>query len=123
MSNGNPNEQPTTQEVVAALFAYAADLMKAGHRRAEIEANLIENGVSQKTAAIVVQKLFSLRAVARKKVVRRLLLGASLWSLAGVGLMIGSALTGKGDGFYVLAGVAIVFGVMQGYKGWRAWRA
>ena len=82
------DREPTDEEVVEALYAYAADQMSKGLHPLEVEAKIMEQGFDQETASAVVNNLneardSAARSGASSAGMRNMLVGA-LWCVGGI---------------------------------------
>ena len=107
----------TQEEVVQAVYKYAAELVKGGLSAKQMEGRLIEKGLDPGAASIVVRNVFSWRAMAIHKAAGRNMLYGALWCLGGllITLLTFSA-AGEGGRFLVAWG-AVLFGALQFFRG------
>lgn len=60
-------QEPTDEEIVDAIYAFAAEHMKNGSSAQEIQAMLVEKGLDQETAGAIVSNLARARAEASEQ--------------------------------------------------------
>jgi hypothetical protein len=110
---------PDTSEIVRAVFAHAAELMKAGSSPEDIRRNLVENGLDEKSAATCVRKLFELRARVQRKLARRQIFLGSCCAVAGALLWAGSLYAGLRGEYHLIGVAGLCFGGYGLYRGIR----
>ena len=54
-------QRPSPEEIVQALYGYAAELMKSGQSDWQVKSKLMEKGVDEQSASIVIENLRTLR--------------------------------------------------------------
>jgi hypothetical protein len=114
-----PDEEPSEEQVVQAICAFAAERMERGSSAAEVEAMLVEQGLDRESAATVVAKLATIRAEAAHEAGKKNMLYGALVCIGGIvvtAVTYGSA-AASGGGTYVVAWGAIVFGAIQFFHG------
>ena len=111
--------EPSQEKVMEAVYKHAADLIKAGLSGPQIESQLVKEGLDQESASIVVQNLLMLRFEAGKK---NMLYGA-LWCMGGIIVTAVTYAAASEGGTYVIAFGAIVFGVIQFFRGFFQYRS
>ena len=100
----------TSQEKrIKMVYKHAAELMKGGLSAANVEAQLVKEGLEPELAALVMQQLWTLRHSAGNK---KMLYGAIFFfgGLIVTGVTYSMATEGEG---YIIAGGAIIFGAIQ----------
>ena len=103
--------EPSEDEVVEALFTYAAQQMDAGVVPQQVESLLVEKGLDAESASIVGEKLTNARSDEyRRKGTRNLVAGA-VWCIGGTLVTVLSM--NAGGTRYIIAWGAIVFGAIQ----------
>ena len=105
----------TSQEKrIKRVYEHAAELMKGGLSAANVEAQLVKEGLEPELAALVMQQLWTLRHSAGNK---KMLYGAIFFfgGLIVTGVTYSMATEGEG---YIIAGGAIIFGAIQFLRGW-----
>ncbi|MEZ4299599.1 MAG: hypothetical protein R3B70_31915 [Polyangiaceae bacterium] len=121
-----PEQSPEdVKKAVEAVYAYGASLLRAGKTSAEVEEALIEKGIPQETAALVVSRLVK----AREEIVveasnknksqgqTNMALGA-LICIAGIVITAATySAASEGGGRYVVAWGAIIFGAIRFFRG------
>lgn len=109
----------TPEQVIEAVYAYAAEQMRNGVSSPEIERSLIEKGLDAEVAQRVVENLEEARAKVVQEAAHKNMLHGGLWCAGGIlvtALTYGAA-AGSGGGKYVVAWGAIVFGGIQFFRG------
>jgi hypothetical protein len=104
-------------ERVRELYRYAAELMKAGRPVAEIRLKLLEKGLNEESAVVVINSLVALRSRARVEAGRRNILRGALWCVGGIVVTAGTYLLAAPGETYIVAWGAIVFGAIQFIRG------
>jgi hypothetical protein len=104
---------PSLKDVVQAVFAHAADRMRHGGTPADIERDLVQNGLDPKVAAAVVQKLLAIRTEIMRRVTRRVMFMGIVLALGGLALFLGSWFSTQEAWQLALASTAMVLGVIQ----------
>ena len=102
------------------IFGFAAQMLKAGARRAKVEAALLERGLDKSSAALVLDNLFAARAKALKDAGLKDLITGLLWAVGGVvvtAVTYSLASSGSGGGTYFVAWGAVIFGGYQALRG------
>ena len=120
MSSPEPEPNPTPEEVAHAVFVFAAQLMAKGMHDADIKSQLIEKGLDEESAILVIRKLHEARDHVLKEAGRKNMLFGALWCIGGtlVTLITYSAASANpGGGSYVVAWGAIIFGAVQFFRG------
>lgn len=109
----------TAEQAVEAIYQYAAVQMRDGVPPAEIKRRLVEQGLSQETAGIVVGNLQKALAKARQEAGGKNMLFGALWCIGGIVVtaMTYAAAANNGGGTYVVAWGAIIFGTVQFCRG------
>lgn len=124
----NDNRKPKNDDVVQAVYAYAASLLREGKSSHEIRKALIERGLSEEAAYTVVDQLSRARSDAmsnaeRDNAVKNMLIGGVI-CIIGLVISIGSfqaASSSSSGGSYVVAWGAVIFGGWQFLKGLMAY--
>ena len=109
--------QPPQEQIVQAIYQYAAELVKAGNSAKQVEKKLMEKGLDQQAAAVVVQNLFQMRSKALKETGKKSMLYGALWFIGGTVVTLGTLAAASGGGTYVIAWGAIIFGAIQFFRG------
>ena len=113
-------EQELTEEyVVRAVYGYAAELMKANLSGPQIEQKLMEKGLDQESASIVVENLSSIRINALMLIEsgKKNMLYGALWCIGGLLVTAMTFLAANGGGIYIIAYGAIIGGAIQFFTG------
>jgi hypothetical protein len=110
-------QESTNEQAIRAVYNYAAELMKDGLSGPQIESHLIEKGLDQQAAAIVVRNLAELRTNAYKEAGKKNMLYGALWCIGGTVVTVITLAAASGGGTYVIAWGAIIFGGIQFLRG------
>jgi hypothetical protein len=104
-------------QVIQAVYAYAAHLIKVGHSRMQVEDRLVERGLDREAASTVVDKLLAMRAEAQEEAARKDMLYGALWCLGGVLVTALTYIAAEGGGVYIVWWGAIVYGAIRLFRG------
>lgn len=111
-------QELTREQLVDAVYGYAAELAKAKLTGPEIERKLVDKGLDESSAAVVVRNLFQARSKVLKEVGRKNMLYGALWCAGGtIVSLVTYDSASKGGGRYIVAWGAIVFGAIQFIRG------
>jgi len=110
-------QEPSQEEVVKAVYDYAAGLVKAGVAVPQIENILMEKGLDQESASIIVKNLLALRSKAIKNAGQKNMLYGALWCIGGIIVTAVTFTAASGGGTYIIAWGAIIFGAIQFFRG------
>ena len=113
----------TQNEIVQAVYQYGASLVKAGLSPSQIESKLMEKGLDQATASIVVKNLFTLRSKVVNEAARKNMLYGALWCIGGIVTTVWTYAAASGDGTYIVAWGAIIFGAIQFFRGFSQYNS
>lgn len=106
------------EQLVDAVYGYAAELAKANLTRPEIERKLMDKGLDEESAAVVVKNLFQARSKVLKEQGRKNMLYGALWCAGGaIVTLVTYDSASKGGGRYIVAWGAIIFGAIQFFRG------
>jgi len=109
-----PEPEQTPEQVVEAVYNFAADMMRRGVASDEIERALVEKGLDAESAATVVSNLEQARANAIKEAGKKNMLYGALWCIGGIVVTVVTySAAAAGGGSYVVAWGAIIFGGIQ----------
>lgn len=108
-----PPPEPTPEQVAAAVYGFAAELMRDGVPAIEIEQRLLGRGLRPEDAATVVQNLHEARERGVRGAGRRNMLFGALWCVGGVVVTAATFNAAQAGGGYVVAWGAILFGAIQ----------
>ncbi len=100
-----------SRELAEKLYSFAAEQLHSGRPASEVEQSLIRTGLSTAEAAVIVAALVRVRQDAG----RRNMLHGALW--CGGGLLVTLVSFQAGNGSFVLAWGAILFGAIQFFRG------
>jgi hypothetical protein len=116
-------QKPSNQQVVRAVYQYAADLLAVGISNQEIINKLKEKGLDDASASAVVTNVLKMRdQAARQSALKQIAIGAAI-CLVGMIITVGTySAASPGGGRFVLAWGAIIFGGFQFIRGLRAYR-
>lgn len=110
--------QVEQQEAVNQVYEYAADLMINEKMSAlETKKMLLENGVDEKSASVIVNNLEKQIEDAKKGRANKDMLYGALWCIGGIVVTAVTYSSASGGGTYVVAWGAILFGAIQFFKG------
>lgn len=111
-------EELTEEEMVQAIYAFAAEQMQQGAPPNAIEKALIEKGLDQESASTVVANLSQMRDEANVKSGKKNMIFGALWCVGGAVITAAtySAASAEG-GTYVVTWGAIIFGAIQFIQG------
>jgi hypothetical protein len=112
-----------TDQAVQQVYDFAANLMRAGTKEKAVVAKLVERGLSEEQAAVVVKNLKQARSKAYTQAgLRDMGIGAVI-CIIGIVVTVGtlSAARSGGGGSYVVAWGAILFGAAQFLRGVVNW--
>jgi hypothetical protein len=109
----------TAEQVVEAIYQFAAEQMRNGASPAEIKRRLIEQGLSAEAAGIVVSNLGKAISQSQQEAAQKNMLYGAVWCIGGIVVtaLTYAAASGGGGGSYVVAWGAIVFGAVQFFRG------
>lgn len=109
------------QQMVRAVYMYAAEQMKAGISDAGIIRQLEERGLDNQSARTVVEQLSAARYEALRKAAQRDMMVGGLFCIGGIlitAISYSSAASSPTGGSYVVTWGAIIFGAIQFFRGW-----
>lgn len=118
---------PEERQTVDAIYIFAAQMMKQGAAEQQIEKALIERGLPQDAARVVIANLSRVRRETRGKAgMRNMGMGAVVFVI-GLVITLGSyasAAASPSGGSYMIAYGAIIFGAIQFFQGlWQVNKA
>lgn len=114
MSN---TEEMSQDEVVQALYQFAAEKMRDGASNQQIQAALMEQGVDQESAEIIVSQLSEARDAQLKEAAQKNMMFGALWCIGGIVVTVLTYSAASEGGSYVVAWGAIIFGAIQFFRG------
>lgn len=114
------SSEPTDEEMVQAIYTYAAEQMANGVSDDQVESMLMAKGLDRETASIVVSNLAEHRDKARASAGQREMVVGGLWCAGGLAVTILTMQAAAGGGTYVVAWGAILFGAIQFFRGLAA---
>lgn len=117
-------QRVSDEQVVHAVYGFAADLMRKGESNYQIEKKLVEKGLNQADARAVVRTLSDERQrqvtqANRDAAMRNMAIGGVI-CVIGLVITIGSysaASSSPTGGSYTIAWGAVIFGGFQFFKG------
>jgi len=115
MSGHEPSA--SERQFVEAVYAFAAEQMKSGSSPQQVQARLVEEGLDQDSAGIVVSNLVDLRSEAIREAGRKNMLYGALWCIGGIIVTAATYSAASPGGTYVVAWGAILFGAIQFFRG------
>jgi cation transport ATPase len=112
------------EQIVQAVYGYAAQMMREGHGNYKIEKALVEKGLNAQEARQVVRQLSDERnrqisAAQKDNAMKNMAIGGVI-CLIGLAISIGSyqaAASSPTGGSYTLAWGAVIFGGIQFFRG------
>jgi hypothetical protein len=96
-------QEPSQEQVVQAVYGYAAELMKSGHSEWEIKSKLMGQGIDEESASVIVNNLITLRSQATQKAAKRNMIIGGLVCLVGIVVTVGTYAGASGGGTYIVA--------------------
>jgi hypothetical protein len=118
MSEGEAQATQEQEQVVEAVYAFAAEQMKNGASPEQIQATLVEKGLPQDAAEAVVSNLTRAVSEAKGKAGKKNMLYGALWCVGGIVVTAATySAASDGGGTYVVAWGAIIFGAIQFFRG------
>lgn len=115
MSEFSAEEQKAAEDV----YAYAANLMvHRDQNNYQVKTALMERGLDEASAEIVISNLEVQIEEARKKRANKDMLYGALWCVGGTVITVATySAASNGGGRYFVAWGAIIFGAIQFFKG------
>jgi hypothetical protein len=114
------NPEPTQQQVVQAVYGFAAQMMRDGSSHYQIEKALMEKGLNAESARVVVDNLSRMRNDAVRNAAFKSMAIGGIICVIGIVVTLGSysaASASPSGGSYVVAWGAVVFGGLQFFRG------
>jgi len=106
-------QQISEQEAVERIYAYAAQNMADGLSNRAIRDDLVEQGLDEQSADIVVRELNTAKKSAvRSMGMKHMGIGAA-WCIGGIVVTVATYQAASGGGTYVVAWGAIAFGGLE----------
>jgi len=112
MSNA---QQPSNDELIRSIYAYAAQEMGKGTPDFAISQALVQRGLEKSVADTVVNNLAEVRSKAKRNAAFRTMGIGGLICIVGLAITIGSMQAGGGR--FVVAWGAIIFGGFRFFQG------
>jgi len=128
-------QQPSQQEVIQAIFTYAAELKSSGLTRWQIEAKLVEKGLSREAASTVTNKIFNTSSAFASSSrgqthftpsasqrssgnggLGNMVIGGGI-ALIGLAVTIGTYSAAEGGGSYLIMWGPVIFGGIKFLQG------
>ena len=110
--------EPTQEEIMQAIYGFTAEKMEAGVSHAEIANELVEKGMDQESADMIVQQVHEVHREAYHTAGKKNIMYGALWAVGGTVVTVASyATAAEGDAKYVVAWGAIVYGAIQIFVG------
>lgn len=110
----------TEEEVVQAIYKFAATQMRDGVPNTEVRQSLVDEGLDEESAAVVVSNLAQMKSEAMALAGKKNMAFGALWFIGGsvvTAATYGAASSNPNGGSYVVAWGAIVFGTLQFLRG------
>ena len=115
------DQEPTEEEIVRDVYEFAAEQMANGASEWQVQNALIENGLDQECAMIVVSNLIRMRKEAVGAAGKKEMLHGALWCIGGITVTaVTYSLASEGAPFIIAFG-AIIFGAIQFFRGLAQW--
>jgi hypothetical protein len=111
------SQETSQEEVVKAIYTFAAEQMKNGVSAERIQSILEEKGLDRKVAAAVVGNLRRTRYNLNQKAGRRNMIVGGLWCVGGILVTAITYSAASGGGTYIITWGAIIFGAIQFFRG------
>ncbi len=111
------DQELSEEQIVQAVYAFAAEQMKNGLSPQHIQSMLVEKGLDQDFAATVVSNLTRLRSEAIREAGKKDMLYGALWCIGGIIVTAMTYSAAAPGGTYVVAWGAILFGAIQFFRG------
>lgn len=110
-------QEPTQDEMVEAIYAFASEQMNNGVPDRDIRANLEDQGLDADSAEAVVANLGRMRKEANQEAGRKNMMYGLLWCVGGALITAVTYSAAANGGTYVVTWGAIVFGAIQFFQG------
>jgi len=107
-------------DMVQAVYEFAASQVASGKKKAQVEQALVEKGLDSESASIVAANVFRMRGDAISAAGKKNMLYGLLWCVGGAIVTAATyqvAANSPNGGSYVVAWGAIVFGGIQFLRG------
>jgi hypothetical protein len=111
------NSVQAEEQAVHDIYHHAASLVRDGKSKPQVREHLISRGLGEPSADLVTNKVFELRARARREAGGSAMLQGALWCVGGLVVTGITFAMASGGGIYVVAYGAIIFGAIQFLKG------
>lgn len=109
---------PSNEEVARAIYAFAAQQMRAGKSNVQVQQELEAKGLPPEAARAVIQRLSEVRTRARGNTATRDMVIGGVICLIGIIVTVATySAASSGGGTYVVAWGAIIFGGWQFLRG------
>ncbi len=113
--------RPSDEEVARAIYAFAAQEMKAGKSTYQVEQALEEKGLTPEAARIVVDRLSQARSKTSSDAATRHMAIGGIICVIGIVVTVATySAASSGGGTYVVAWGAIIYGGWQFLRGLMA---
>ena len=110
--------EPTEDEVLQAVYTFTAEQMEANVSHTQIVSTLVEKGIDEESASTIVEQVAEARREAFHSAGKKNMIFGALWAVGGTVVTIGSySAVSEGGGRYVVAWGAVIFGVIQFFRG------
>jgi hypothetical protein len=107
----------TDEQTVQAIFDHAVSLVRDGKSKAEVREDLVSHGLSEANARLVSERVFELRAQARRQAGGAAMLQGALWCVGGLAVTGITFAMASGGGMYVVAYGAVIYGAIHFVRG------
>lgn len=112
------NNQQDPQQAEVRIYEYAAQLLIDQKMHPDdVKNTLVQQGLDEESAAIVVDNLEEQISAAKKERSQKDILYGSLWLVGGLAVTLFTYSSASGGGTYVVTWGAIIFGAIQLFRG------
>ena len=108
---------PSEEQHIKAVYAFADAQIRNGAYPREVQSMLVEKGLDHESARTVVSNLTRLRSEAIRKEANKNMGYGALWCIGGIVVTVGTYSAASGDGRFMIAWGAILFGGIQFFRG------
>ena len=115
------DQEISEEEMVREVYEFAAQQMQSGASERQIQDSLIQNGLDQESAMIVVSNLTRMRSEAVGAAGKKDMLHGALWCIGGTAVTVVTYSAASNGGPFIIAFGAIIFGAIQFCHGLVRW--
>lgn len=109
--------EQTQEEFVQAVYLHAAEQMRNGTKNHAIVNNLVEQGLDEESANIVVSNLVKARKEQKHEQGKKNMIFGILWFIGGLVVTAATYSAASNGGHYIVAWGAVIFGAIQFLQG------